>query len=120
MRGFRSFRLCLISPYSGENWSWKFSESSAKPYTIFFFFSWKKGADKLTEVGEEGWGLAWPVPHDEAGGPFASLSLCLSSIKYQALQSCDHAMAPKIPGDLSKGLFRDEKPWFLGKTVPVD
>lgn len=68
----------------------------SQPIYYFFFFSWKKGADKLTEVGEEGWGLAWPVPHDEAGGPFASLSPCLSSIKYQALQSCDHAMAQRF------------------------
>lgn len=33
------------------------------------------------------------------------------------LRSCN---GPKVPGDLSKGLFRDEKPWFLEKTVPID
>lgn len=31
------FNKNQLSPYSGENWFWKFPESSAKPHAIFFF-----------------------------------------------------------------------------------
>ena len=45
LKSFSSFCSCLVSPYPGENWFWKFPESPAKPYTIFF-----PGEDEITRI----------------------------------------------------------------------